>query len=83
MCEAVKAGLGVSVTSWHSVRSAIETGAVLAIQVPELGSLRRSFFRVFHRRRTRSNLCDSFVEFLEAKRRSADGDSAAGTPAGG
>jgi len=76
VCEAVKAGLGVSVTSWHSVRSAIEAGTVLAVRVPELGELRRSFYRVLHQRRARSSLCDAFVEYLEAKRQTAAGEAA-------
>ena len=65
--EAVRAGVGASVISFVAVKRDLAGGRVRELRVREIGLLQRDFYRVFDARRTKSPLCDSFLEHLDRR----------------
>lgn len=65
--HAVQAGVGGAFLSSLAVRAEVEAGWMRRVRVPEIEPLPRSFFRVLHRRRTRSPLAEAFLEFLDRR----------------
>ncbi|MBU2550322.1 MAG: LysR family transcriptional regulator [Proteobacteria bacterium] len=64
--QAVKSGLGASILSRIAAAQAIESGAVRTVRVKGL-DLKRRFYIVTHQYRTRSPVCNAFLEFLKAE----------------
>ncbi|MBW2091984.1 MAG: LysR family transcriptional regulator [Deltaproteobacteria bacterium] len=62
--QAVKAGLGVSILSRTAVTDEIVFNRLKAIEVQGL-NLKRQFYIVLHKKRTRSPLCQVFLEHME------------------
>jgi len=61
--QAVKAGLGASIVSRVAVAEEIKMGMLKIIHLPDL-NLKRSFDIVTHKLRTRSPLCEAFLNYL-------------------
>lgn len=66
--QAVKAGLGVSILSRIAVADDIKFNLIKDIKVPGL-NLKRLFYIVIHKKRTRSPLCQVFLEYMEKDKR--------------
>jgi DNA-binding transcriptional LysR family regulator len=61
--QAVKAGLGVSILSIRALRGDIETGRISAVRLKGL-QFERSFSIILLKGRSRSPLCQKFLDFL-------------------
>ncbi|HXY55908.1 MAG TPA: selenium metabolism-associated LysR family transcriptional regulator [Nitrospirota bacterium] len=61
--QAVKAGLGVSILSIRALQSDIETGRISAVRLKGL-RLERSFAVILLKGKSRSPLCQGFLDFL-------------------
>lgn len=64
--QAVKAGVGVSMVSRRAVEEDGRYGALIYVSVGDL-PVRRAFYAVTHRARTRSPLAEAFRVFLECE----------------
>jgi len=62
--EAIKAGAGISVLSFHAVKTELSSGLLAVSRIAGL-SMTRHFMLVCDRRRTVSPLCNSVIRFLE------------------
>lgn len=63
--QAVKAGIGVSIISKRAVEEECHHGLVCCVRLREL-RVSRHFYIVVHRDRTRSPLCQAFLDFLKS-----------------
>ena len=63
--QAVRAGLGISIISKRAVEDECKAGLVVCLRISEL-AVRRAFYLVTPRERTRSPLGLAFVTFLES-----------------
>lgn len=63
--QAVKAGVGLSIISKRAVEEECHHGILWCVRIKEL-PVSRHFFIVVHRDRTRSPLCEAFLDFLRA-----------------
>jgi DNA-binding transcriptional LysR family regulator len=61
--QAVKAGLGVSILSIRALQGDIETGRISAVRLKGL-QLERSFSVILLKGKSRSPLCQKFLDFL-------------------
>ena len=61
--QGVKAGLGVSILSRLALAEEVRFHLVKVVPIPDL-DLCRKFFVVAHKKRTRSPLCQTFLEYL-------------------
>ncbi|MFH1137170.1 MAG: selenium metabolism-associated LysR family transcriptional regulator [Pseudomonadota bacterium] len=61
--QAVKAGLGVSILSRVAIADELKYGLLTNIPVEGL-DLSRRFYLVYNRRKTKSPVCNAFIEFL-------------------
>lgn len=68
--QAIKAGLGVSILSRFALAQEIRFNLIKAVPVEGL-NLRRPFYIVTHKKRTRSPLCGAFLDFLRNEGRNA------------
>ncbi len=62
--EAVKAGLGAAIISNVAVTSEIACGLLRTVRISGVTSLRRQFYSVVNRNRTRSPVAEEFLRFL-------------------
>ena len=62
--QTVSAGLGVSIISRVAVIDMIKLGSIDTIDIEGL-DLRRKFYVAYQQRRTRSPLCNAFLEFMK------------------
>lgn len=63
--EAVKAGLGVSVLSRIAVKDELSSGALREVKIKGLGSMKRDFYIITHKRRTLPLHYLAFVDYLK------------------
>lgn len=61
--QAVKSGAGISVISVRAIREDLERGTLRTVPF-EGARLTRDFYLVYHRNRSKSPLCDTFMTFL-------------------
>lgn len=61
--QAVKAGAGVSVISLRAIQEDLERGTLRTVPLEGV-RLIRDFYLVYHKNRSRSPLCETFVTFL-------------------
>jgi len=65
--EAIKAGVGWSIVSALALESEAARGTIAEIPIRELEHLERSFYTVVNTRRSRSPICETFLEMLTAE----------------
>ena len=63
--QAVKAGMGLSIISKRAVEEECRHGLLWCVKIRDL-KFTRHFYIVVHRERTRSPLCQAFLDFLRA-----------------
>lgn len=63
--QAVKAGVGLSIISKRAVEEECRHGLLWCVKIRDL-KFTRHFYIVVHRERTRSPLCQAFLDFLRA-----------------
>ena len=61
--QGIKAGVGVSILSECAVAEDLTTGSLNKVKIRGL-SFKRAFYLTFHRHRTQSPLCRTFIRFL-------------------
>ncbi|MBW1676424.1 MAG: LysR family transcriptional regulator [Deltaproteobacteria bacterium] len=61
--QGIKAGVGVSILSECAVAEDLTTGSLNKVKIRGL-SFKRAFYLTFHRHRTQSPLCQTFIDFL-------------------
>lgn len=61
--QGIKAGVGVSILSECAVAEDLTTGSLNKVKIRGL-SFKRAFYLTFHRHRTQSPLCRTFIDFL-------------------
>ncbi|MCK4390164.1 MAG: LysR family transcriptional regulator [Desulfobacterales bacterium] len=61
--QGIKAGVGVSILSECAVAEELATGSLKKVKIKGL-SFKRAFYLTFHRHRTQSPLCRTFIKFL-------------------
>jgi DNA-binding transcriptional LysR family regulator len=61
--QGIKAGVGVSILSECAVAEELATGSLNKVKIKGL-SFKRAFYLTFHRHRTQSSLCRTFINFL-------------------
>ena len=61
--QGIKAGVGVSILSECAVAEDLTTGSLNKVKIKGL-SFKRAFYLTFHRHRTQSPLCRTFIRFL-------------------
>jgi DNA-binding transcriptional LysR family regulator len=61
--QGIKAGVGVSILSECAVAEDLTTGSLNKVKIKGL-SFKRAFYLTFHRHRTQSPLCQTFISFL-------------------
>lgn len=64
--SAVKAGCGFSIVSSRAIESDVECGSLAAVRIKGV-KLVRDFFIIHHKSRSRSPICQAFLEFLLQK----------------
>jgi DNA-binding transcriptional LysR family regulator len=64
--QAVRAGVGISLISKRAVEDECKAGLVVCLKIAQL-EVRRAFYLVTHRDRTRSPLALAFLTFLESQ----------------
>lgn len=62
--EAVKAGIGISVLSTIAVQLEVAAGVLKCIRLQECCHMTRGFYMVSDRRRSRSPLCEAFIDHV-------------------
>ena len=62
--QGIKAGLGISILSERAVSEELKTGSLRKLKIKGM-AFKRAFYLTYHKRRTQSPLCRTFVEFLE------------------
>lgn len=66
--QGIKAGVGVSVLSECAVAEELAAGSLGKVKIKGL-SFKRAFYLTFHKHRTQSPLCRTFIEFLNRELR--------------
>jgi DNA-binding transcriptional LysR family regulator len=66
--QAVKAGVGISIMSKCAIADDVAAGLLKKVRISKV-PLRRAFFLVTHKQRTRSPLCQAFIHFLNQERK--------------
>ncbi len=61
--QAVKSGAGISVISLRAIQEDLERGTLRTVSLEGM-RLTRDFYLVYHKNRSRSPLCDTFITFL-------------------
>ena len=61
--QGIKAGLGVSILSECAVAEELTTGSLKKVKLGGI-TFKRAFYLTFHRHRTQSPLCQTFIKFL-------------------
>jgi DNA-binding transcriptional LysR family regulator len=61
--QGIKAGVGLSILSERAVGEELGTGTLKKVKIKGL-SFKRAFYLTYHRRRTQSPLCLTFIDFL-------------------
>ncbi len=61
--QAVKSGAGLSVISLRAIREDLERGTLRTVTL-EGARLTRDFYLIYHKNRSRSPLCETFITFL-------------------
>lgn len=61
--QGIKAGMGVSILSECAVAEELATGSLKKVKIKGL-PFKRAFYLTFHRHRTQSPLCRTFIKFL-------------------
>jgi len=61
--QGIKAGLGVSILSERAVSEELAAGSLRKLKIKGL-SFKRAFYLTYHKRRTQSPLCRTFIAFL-------------------
>jgi DNA-binding transcriptional LysR family regulator len=64
VCQGIKADVGISILSKRAVSEDIANGILKGIAVEGL-PLKRIFYLIAHKGRTRSPLCEAFVQFIK------------------
>jgi DNA-binding transcriptional LysR family regulator len=64
--QGIKAGVGVSILSECAVSEELATGSLKKVKIKGL-FFKRAFYLTFHKHRTQSPLCRTFIEFLHRK----------------
>jgi DNA-binding transcriptional LysR family regulator len=65
--QGIKAGIGVSILSKKAISEELRFGILKEVKIRDL-TLLRNFYLVNHKRRTKSPLCHTFIDFLLKKR---------------
>jgi DNA-binding transcriptional LysR family regulator len=65
--QAVKAGVGLSIVSKRAVEEECQHGLLWCVKLKDL-PVTRHFYVVTHASRSRSPLCQAFLDFLDAGR---------------
>jgi DNA-binding transcriptional LysR family regulator len=65
--EAIKAGIGVSILSHLAVQTELAARLMKPIRLREIQTLEREFFAVVNAKRTRSPLCEVFLEHMNLR----------------
>lgn len=66
MSRCIQAGMGAGITSASTVQRALNTGRLIAVNVPDL-SLERYFYVVYNKRRTLFPAAVCMIEFLQTR----------------
>ena len=66
--QGIKAGVGVSILSKCAVAEELTTGSLKKVRIKGL-TFNRAFYLTFHRSRTQSPLCRTFIKFLDRESR--------------
>lgn len=66
--QGIKAGVGVSILSECAVAEELTTGSLKKVKIKGL-TFKRAFYLTFHRSRTQSPLCRTFIKFLDRESR--------------
>ena len=61
--QALRSGAGISVVSLRAIQDDLERGALRTVPLADM-KLRRDFYLVYHKNRSRSPLCEAFASFL-------------------
>ena len=64
VCQGIKAGVGISILSKRAVSEDISNGTLRGIAIEGL-PLKRDFYLITHKGRTRSPLCEAFIQFIK------------------
>ena len=64
--QGIKAGLGISILSECAVAEELATGSLKKVKLRGV-SFERAFYLTFHRHRTQSPLCQTFIKFLNRR----------------
>lgn len=64
--QGIKAGMGVSILSKRAILDELRFGTVKEVKIKDV-VLVRDFYLVSHRKRTKSPLCQAFIDFLLAQ----------------
>ncbi len=64
VCQGIKAGVGVSILSKKAVSEDIVNGTLKGISIEGL-VLKRNFYLITHKGRTKSPLCEVFIQFVK------------------
>jgi DNA-binding transcriptional LysR family regulator len=62
--QGVKAEVGISILSERAVAEELADGGLRKVKIEGL-SFKRAFYLIYHKRRTQSPLCRTFIEFLK------------------
>lgn len=66
VCQGIKAGVGISILSKRAVTEDIANGTLNGIAIEGL-PLKRNFYLITHKGRTRSPLCEAFIQFIKKR----------------
>jgi DNA-binding transcriptional LysR family regulator len=61
--QGIKAGMGISIMSECAVAEELTIGSLKKVKIKDL-TFKRAFYLTFHRHRTQSLLCGTFIKFL-------------------
>jgi DNA-binding transcriptional LysR family regulator len=61
--QGIKSGVGISILSKRAVAEELAGGGLRQVKIKGL-SFKRAFYLIYHKRRTQSPLCRTFIEFL-------------------
>jgi len=64
--QGIKSGVGISILSKRAVAEELAYGGLRRVKIKGL-SFKRAFYLIYHKRRTQSPLCRTFIEFLSCQ----------------
>jgi len=64
--QGIKSGVGISILSKRAVAEELADGGLRRVKIKGL-SFKRAFYLIYHKRRTQSPLCRTFIEFLSCQ----------------